>query len=203
MRAKFTALLRSLLSEFDNLSDTFIYGKDTLSLEEVQVAFSMKELKKMCKGRRDQVGKGLYIEGMSQKRHSKIKKGSRSKSRDGNKRMCFICGSEDHIKKECPEYKKKKKSREQKNQSGDADVVSEGYESVEVMCVSVEKTHHEWVLDFGCSFHICPNKDWFVSYTKNHGGQVLLGNNKACKVVRISSIKMKLVYRVTRISCKG
>lgn len=67
------------------------------------------------------------------------------------------------------------------------------------MCVSEEKTHHEWVLDSGCSFHMCPNKDWFISYTKNHGGQVLLGNNKACKVTGIGAIKLKLADGVTRI----
>ncbi|RZC24262.1 putative LRR receptor-like serine/threonine-protein kinase [Glycine soja] len=62
------------------------------------------------------------------------------------------CGSEEHLKKECHEYKKKKRHGDQRSHNGDAAVVSEGYESDEVMRVSEVSIKPEWVLDSGCTF---------------------------------------------------
>lgn len=39
---------------------------------------------------------------------------------------------------------------------------------------------------------MCPQKNWFLSYKSYEGENVLLGNNKACKIVGIGSIKLKL-----------
>jgi len=47
-------LLRSLPNEFDNLSNTLIYGRDTLSLEEVQAALFTKESRRKSKSKGDQ-----------------------------------------------------------------------------------------------------------------------------------------------------
>ena len=58
--------------------------------------------------------------------------------------------------------------------------------------VSITETNHEWVLDSSCNYHMCPNQEWFHSYNKIDSGQVLLSNNKACKVVGIGNVKIKL-----------
>jgi len=102
-------LLRSLPNEFDNLSDTHIYGRDTLSLEEVHAALFTKKLRRKSESKGDQDAKGSFTRGRPEKKEFKGKKGIRSKSKKGKKKSCFICGSEEHFKKECPEYKKKKK----------------------------------------------------------------------------------------------
>ena len=43
----------------------------------------------------------------------------------------------------------------------------------------------EWILDSGCSYYMCPNRDWFITYREINGGSVLMGNNVACKTVGI------------------
>ena len=96
------------------------------------------------------------------------------------------------MKKDCPDTRKKKQGN-QKSQNGDADVAVEGYDSTDVMCVSDVKIKPKWVLDSGCSFHMCPEKNWFCSYEECNGGQVLLGDNKACKVVGIGVVELRLV----------
>ena len=63
---------------------------------------------------------------------------------------------------------------------------------VEVLTVAVKQSSLEWVLDSGCTFHMCPNQNWFCSYNKIEGGQVLLGNNFACHVVGIGNVKIQL-----------
>ena len=45
---------------------------------------------------------------------------------------------------------------------------------------------------------MCPTMEQFSSYEKIDGGQVLLENNKACKVVGIGVVTLKLVNGVTR-----
>lgn len=32
----------------------------------------------------------------------------------------------------------------------------------------------EWILDSGCTYYLCPNKDWFASYRSIDGGGVLI-----------------------------
>lgn len=47
-------------------------------------------------------------------------------------------------------------------------------------------------MDSGCSFHMCPNQDWFENLEIKEGGQVLLGNNKTCRVKESGTIGFKL-----------
>ena len=128
-------LLSSLPSEYNSLSDTFIYGRDSLSLDEVKAALFSKELKKKLEGGGYQDAEGLYTRGIMKKKDPKNKNGSRSKSRDGRKRRCFVCGNKEHLKKDCPDTRKKKQGN-QKSQNGDADVAAERYDSTDIMCVS-------------------------------------------------------------------
>ena len=37
----------------------------------------------------------------------------------------------------------------------------------------LKQNFEQWVLDSGCSYHICPHKHWFVTYEKNFGGNIL------------------------------
>nr|KYP47740.1 Retrovirus-related Pol polyprotein from transposon TNT 1-94 [Cajanus cajan] len=60
--------------------------------------------------------------------------------------------------------------------------------------------HKEWILvNFGCSFHMTPNKDWFKTYNQVDGGTVLLGNNKACKVIGIGFVRLRMFDGMDRV----
>ena len=45
----------------------------------------------------------------------------------------------------------------------------------------------DWILDSGCSYHMRPHKDWFVTYRSVNCGNVLMGNDASCKVVGIGT----------------
>ena len=49
-----------------------------------------------------------------------------------------------------------------------------------------------WILDFGCTFHMTPNRNYFSTYEPVHKGAILMSNNVSCKVagIRIVHIKM-------------
>ncbi|GKC14004.1 retrovirus-related pol polyprotein from transposon TNT 1-94 [Tanacetum coccineum] len=54
------------------------------------------------------------------------------------------------------------------------------------------------IMDSACSFHMSPNRDWFVTYEEFEGGHVFIGNDSPCKVVGIGTIRIKKHDRVVR-----
>ena len=43
-----------------------------------------------------------------------------------------------------------------------------------------------------------PHKNWFVTYEKKFGGNVLIGNNASCKIVGIGSIQIKCMIKLLK-----
>ena len=44
------------------------------------------------------------------------------------------------------------------------------------------KDAHMWLLDFGATFHVTPNIEWFSNYTAETSNTVQLGNGQECKI---------------------
>ena len=107
-------------------------------------------------------------------------------------RKCFYCHKEGHYKKECPKRKKKKGEKLNQKDLGVAAVASDGYDLADILVVSSNDSGGEWLLDSGCSFHMTLYKNCFQEFQQTEGGMVLLGNNKSCKVLGISSIRFKM-----------
>ncbi|KAH9670747.1 hypothetical protein KPL70_017094 [Citrus sinensis] len=68
----------------------------------------------------------------------------------------------------------------------------EGYDSAGVLLASETQTNSKWILDFGCSYHMCPDQNLFTTYNAFNGGEVLMGNNTMCKVVGLGTIRFKM-----------
>ena len=79
---------------------------------------------------------------------------------------CFYCHKEGHFKRDCPE--RKNKPKDANNINGNVVVASEesdeGYDSAGVLVASNIQTEGKWVLDSGCTYHMCPHKHLFSSY---------------------------------------
>ena len=75
-----------------------------------------------------------------------------------------------------------------------ADIVeaSEGYESACVLVAFNTKTQTEWIMNFGCSYHSSPRKDYFETLELKPVGVVLLGDNCPCKVQGIGTVRLKM-----------
>ena len=142
----------------------------------------------------DDSGEGLNVSrGRSENRGNRKVKNSRSKSRlkggdNKTKYKCFICHNPGHFKKDCPERKC--------NGSGSSSVQiaseEEGYGSVGALTVTSWEPEKGWVLDSGCSYHICPRKEYFETLELKEGGVVHLGTNKACKIQGMGIIRLKM-----------
>ncbi|GKA70703.1 hypothetical protein Tco_0776842 [Tanacetum coccineum] len=81
-------LLTSLPSSYENFMDTLLYGRESLTMEDVLVTLNSKELKNRTEGTKKEAGDGLYVRGRSDhsgKAHSGGS--SRLKSRGGTVQM--------------------------------------------------------------------------------------------------------------------
>ena len=130
---------------------------------------------------------------------------NRSKSR-GKYKSCKYCKKSGHDISECWKlqnkekrtgyYKAKGKPDDEGKASLAADDSSDG--EVLVAFAGCAKTNDEWILDSACTFHMCPNKDWFATYEPVEGGTVLMGDNSSCKVAGIGSVQIKMFDGIVR-----
>nr|GEU89827.1 leucine-rich repeat protein [Tanacetum cinerariifolium] len=93
-------LLTSLPSSYKNFMETLLYGRESLTIEDVLVTLSSRELNKKTKGTKEETGDGLYVRGRSDH-------------------------SEGHLKTDCPMKKSsgfvKKGKRDQDSNSSNDD----------------------------------------------------------------------------------
>ncbi|KAH9769620.1 hypothetical protein KPL71_012083 [Citrus sinensis] len=189
-------LLSSLPDSFEHFVDTLLYGRPTLTLKDDKNALESKDLKKRADGKDQTTGDGLVAKAKTEKKMYKDKKNKNQKEKTDKmkkKRKCYFCQKEGHYIKDC--FEKKKLEKLQKESSGKYDIVSidEGEsEDADVLIAADKKFSGEWILDSGCSFHMCPQKYFFITFEKVDGGRVLLGNNLACKVAGIGSVSIKM-----------
>ena len=102
-------LLSSLPKSYTNFKDTLLYGRESLTLDEVQAALNSKDLNFRSEERASTVAEGLNVRGGSEKRDFKQRSKSRSKSKA--KIKCYHCHKESHIRRLCPERQSRKEER--------------------------------------------------------------------------------------------
>lgn len=113
-----------------------MYGRDTLTLEEVKATLNSQEFKKKINDIKGEGAKqeGLYARGRSEKKDGKNKHGQKSRSK--GKRTCYYCHKEGHYIKECLERRKKNNGKGK--EKDDIAVLADGYENAEELSVSNE-----------------------------------------------------------------
>ncbi|GKE96934.1 retrovirus-related pol polyprotein from transposon TNT 1-94 [Tanacetum coccineum] len=129
-----TIFLTSLPSSYDNFVETLLYGRESLTLEDVLSSLNSRELKKRTNAKDD--GDGLYVRGRSDHRGNQGRGSSRSKSKGKGtyKLKCYICYYEDHLKKDCPKRNKKKSTGFVKKNAGQGSGMhSEGYDNGDLL----------------------------------------------------------------------
>ncbi|GJU68152.1 retrovirus-related pol polyprotein from transposon TNT 1-94 [Tanacetum coccineum] len=100
-------------------------------------------------------GDGLYVRGRSDHWGNQGLGSSRSKSKGKGtyKLKCYICYSEDHLKKDCPKRKKKESTGFVKKNVGQG-YGSEGYDNGNLLMAVSEERFLVWVMDLVALF-IC------------------------------------------------
>ena len=190
-------LLSGLPSAYEPLVHTLQYGtgKDTLTVNEVMTAAYSKELELKQKGvnTRGKQSEGLFTEsrgrsssrndsGNNKQWNNRSKGSFRSKSRGKNggrsDKTCWVCGSDSHWKRDCPEKKNTSQSFKPNNSAN----VASNLPGPIALTASLIVSDEEWVLDSGCTFHITPRKDLLTELVEFEGNKVMMGNNTHCTI---------------------
>ena len=153
-------LLNSLPDSYREIKNAIKYGRDSLTFETVVSALKSRDLEL----RNETKGEGLITRGRTPTRNwnqnngnkNNLRNKSRSKSKTRGKK-CYYCQREGHFIKDC--FKKKKDDKEKPKSDGDLAVVSNDFENGDVLAVSQKNSGIEWILDSGCTFHMCPHRD--------------------------------------------
>ena len=100
-------LLCALPKTFAHFKETLLYGRDSLTLVEVQSTLNSKELNERNEQRLSVHGEGFTIRGSQYKKDDKIerkrsKSQTRSRSNVPNIR-CYHCKREGHTRRFCPD----------------------------------------------------------------------------------------------------
>nr|GEY72247.1 retrovirus-related Pol polyprotein from transposon TNT 1-94 [Tanacetum cinerariifolium] len=134
---RFTYVPGSLLEEYKLLEMTLLNGKDDVSLSEVCASLYSKELRRKDK----QI------------------------SSSGDTKVLLVRG---HWKRDCPRFKTKDNHYEGKAVA-EANVTKCDDEELDLsLATSSSRNDSEiWLLDFACSHHITPHREWFSNFEEH------------------------------------
>jgi len=148
-------LLVSLPLSFENFVQSFVVGRETITLEEVRSSLHSRELRHMVThGSNDASASGLTAHhgesrGRQQKQNHNNKHRGRSKSKGRySKDTCNYCKEKGHWKANCPKLKSKGSAAVAEKE----DSASEGDYSLTVSCSAY--SDQSWILDSGASHHM-------------------------------------------------
>ena len=144
---------------------------------------------------------GLFVKG--QRGRSRVGDPLKRDSEASTSVSCYFCKKPGHIKKNYMKYKKMLKRKDGKDSdgvstSGKSDqgrVVEQANEdSYDILMAESGKGKYSdaWLLDSGCTYHMCSKREWLSTYKLYGGRSVLMGKTVVCKTVSIDNIRMRM-----------
>lgn len=90
----------------------------------------------------------------------------------------------------CSKYKEDWKAL--KNVRGDATITIDEEDMSLLVDESKGPKSDDWILDSGCSHHICSRREWFWSYERVEGKSITVPNGEEVKVEGVDVVKIHL-----------
>ena len=125
--------------------------------------------------------------------------GGRSKSRGKDGKFCKYCMKDTHFISECYKLKNKEKTTVTYRPKGNSDegnasvAASDGSSNrseVLVAFAGCANNGDEWILDSAASFHICINRDWFITYDSVQDGSVRMCDDSSHQIIGTGSVQI-------------
>ncbi|GJT30558.1 hypothetical protein Tco_0910833 [Tanacetum coccineum] len=149
-------LLTSLPPSYEYFVQTLLYGRESLTLEDVLSSLNLRELKKRTNANDD--GDGLYVKGRSDHQGS-LRKMSNKETKKTTGFYQGRCGQ-------------------------GSGMHSEGYDNGDLLMAVSEERFLEWIMDSGGSFHM-PRRDFLFDFKEFNGeGYTVKLQNRRVKVIK-------------------
>ena len=101
-----------------------------------------------------------------------------------DKDECAYCREKGHWKNDCPKLGKSTANLVEKPELEDLKIVLSVSSSV--------NSSKGWILDSGCSYHMCQNRQWFSSLEEFNGEFVRMGNDSTCQIKGLGTIRLQM-----------
>lgn len=125
---------------------------------------------------------------------------SRPKSRGKSvgKFKCYYCAKEGHKLVDCNKLKRDREGRSQDSDqssnahSASAEEIFPGVTGVLTVITGMDNLNDKWILDTGCSYHMCPMREWFDTYKPCNGGIIQMANGAISSIIGTGAITIKM-----------
>jgi hypothetical protein len=190
-------LLASLPSSFDNIVTTLLFGKETLKFDEVVAALLMNETRRSSNGFPNE-GQVLVAKegGRGRGRSKQSGEVSQRSNSSGRKFRCYYCDEEGHLKRNCP--KRKKDMKDENPVTAVAEDSSHASDGDLFLATTESLGKSDWILDSGCSFHMCSVKQLFDTYQACDMGTVKMANGARSKIVGVGTVRFRMFDGMVR-----
>ena len=161
-------LLNSLPKSYEHFKDAMLLGRESkIGYEEVHSALKLKDFQRAIVKQPDPAAESLYIKNNGKKGPKKKFTQERDKSEGGKEtRSCHYCKKPGHLKKAC--FAWKRKQEQEKLGGGETADLAQEVEAPEALNIHDGAAIEEsWIMDSGCSFHICSHKSWFHNFSSS------------------------------------
>jgi hypothetical protein len=117
---------------------------------------------------------------------TQFKKKNNNKGKGG----CFICGSDQHWARECPDRKFTQDKKSAKVVTTESRDGTSGYGNSLLFVLSVCNSP-EWWMDSGANIHVCADASMFSSYQVGKSSALLMGNGSRAHVLGVGTVILK------------
>lgn len=105
---------------------------------------------------------------------------------------CYICQSEEHLKRDCPWYNHKKSHGFVRNKDQISGSGADEYDSADViMAMSVEQLL-DWIMDSGGSYHMTYRRDYLFDFEEYDSSNILLGDGRECHIRGTGKVQVQM-----------
>ncbi|KAG6399844.1 hypothetical protein SASPL_141329 [Salvia splendens] len=182
-------LLVSLPESYENFVESFMTGKETLSLED---KFDYPKKKKKEGKKKGANGSATVAETDDTNSEESLALVA-DEQPHCNDVWILDSGASYHL---CPhmEYFTTYEQMDGDNITIANSVVCDETNSEESLALVADEQPHcndVWILDSGASYHLCPHMEYFTTYEQMDGDNITMANSVVCKVLVIGSIKIR------------
>lgn len=184
-------LLCYLPPSFKHFQETLVYRRERY-IDEVKSSLLSREKMQHDSGHND-AASGLIVRGNSKE----IDLSSRSLAQESlDLNLDFMKADVDIAKRKKKGIQKSFPRLKDKNERDSTDQASVVESAGNFLSISTNTIGDAWILDSGCSYHICQIQDWFTTYQPIDGGGLL--NNMSSKGIGIGTVQIKIQGAMVR-----